>query len=338
MRATLAKLRPSGEARIAAATPSAQDRMDLRFIAGSTPGGSLRFSEDERTEVAPGPQRPAPAAPRVPPPSVPRAAAPLPAPPVPAPAPRRAPTWAILAAVACVAIAAFAFLTLRARPDARDRSAVVAPPVAPAPPTSAPAPTGAPTPEPTAVPTEPAPTPQAAARVAPTKPVHREVAARVAPHVERVDPAPAVTAHANPTVAVPAMPPEAARIPATESAEAVRPPAPASHPTATDADRIRETVRLYETAQNTLNPEMYLRAFPGVDRSRIEEAFRSFRSQSVEFEIRRIDLDPRGTTAEVTGFETRVAVPKAGNDLRVNAQRVLRLEKRGDAWVIIAIQ
>ena len=49
-------------------------------------------------------------------------------------------------------------------------------------------------------------------------------------------------------------------------------------------------------------------------------------------------MSPQGTTAEVCGFETRVAVPKAGNDLRVTADRVLQLEKRGDAWVIVAVR
>jgi len=75
-----------------------------------------------------------------------------------------------------------------------------------------------------------------------------------------------------------------------------------------------------------------------VDRSRIEQAFSSFRSQSVNFEIRKIEMSPQGTSAEVSGFETRVAVPKAGNDLRVTADRVLQLVKRGDAWVIVAVR
>jgi hypothetical protein len=110
-----------------------------------------------------------------------------------------------------------------------------------------------------------------------------------------------------------------------------------ARPAPTDADRIRETVRLYETAQTQLDPDLYVRVFPGVDRSRVEQAFGSFRSQSVQFEIRKIDVGPGGTTAEVSGFETRMAVPKAGNDVRVTADRVLRLEKRGDAWIITAI-
>jgi hypothetical protein len=106
----------------------------------------------------------------------------------------------------------------------------------------------------------------------------------------------------------------------------------------TEADRIRETIRLYETAQDNLDAGQYVRVFPGVDRSRIEQAFAGFRSQSVDFEIRRIEVGPQGSTAQVFGFETRVAVPKAGNDLRVTADRVVQLEKRGDAWVIVSVR
>jgi hypothetical protein len=58
----------------------------------------------------------------------------------------------------------------------------------------------------------------------------------------------------------------------------------------------------------------------------------------VEFEIRRIEMGPQGNSAQVYGSETRVAVPKAGNDLRISAERVVQLEKRGDAWVIVAVR
>ena len=111
-----------------------------------------------------------------------------------------------------------------------------------------------------------------------------------------------------------------------------------ARPAPTEADRLREAVRLYETAQNTLDPDLYVRVFPGVDRSRVQEAFGNFRSQTVEFEIRKIEIDPRGQSAVVSGFESRLAVPKAGNEQRVNSDRVLHFEKRGDAWVITSIR
>jgi len=131
----------------------------------------------------------------------------------------------------------------------------------------------------------------------------------------------------------------AAPVPPTPFAEPrLTAPLPTARPAPTEADRIRETVKLYETAQNTLNPDLYVRVFPGVDRDRIEQAFASFRSQSVTFEVRRIEMAPQGGSAQVFGHETRVAVPKAGNDLRVTADRVLQLEKRGDGWVIVSVR
>ena len=101
-----------------------------------------------------------------------------------------------------------------------------------------------------------------------------------------------------------------------------------------ESDRIRETVRRYEKAQSTLDANLYALVFPSVDRARIERAFASFQSQSVEFEIRRIQIDPGGLQARVYGYEKRIAVPRAGSEQRINADRVLHVEKRGDAWVI----
>ena len=115
-------------------------------------------------------------------------------------------------------------------------------------------------------------------------------------------------------------------------------PVPTSRAVPTEQDRIRETVHLYETAQNTLDAGLYASVFPTVDRSRIESAFRDFVKQSVEFEIRSIDIDPKGTSAEVRGYEKRIAVPRAGSEQRIDGARTLHMEKRGDAWVITSIR
>jgi serine/threonine protein kinase len=120
---------------------------------------------------------------------------------------------------------------------------------------------------------------------------------------------------------------------APEKPAAGPPPAP-TRAAPTEQDRIRETVALYEKAQNTLDADLYARVYPSVDRSRIEAAFRSFASQSVTFEVRRIQLDPGGTKAEVSGFEKRIAAPRAGSEQRINSERVMHLRKQGDAWVI----
>ena len=65
-----------------------------------------------------------------------------------------------------------------------------------------------------------------------------------------------------------------------------RPAAASPRPAPTEQDRIRETVQaLREGAEHSRRRPLRAR-LPGVDRARIAQAFESFRSQSVEFEIR----------------------------------------------------
>ncbi len=96
-------------------------------------------------------------------------------------------------------------------------------------------------------------------------------------------------------------------------------------------------IRRYEKAQSTLDAELYARIFPSVDRDRIARAFQSLASQTVEFEIRRVQIDPSGNQARVEGYERRIAAPRAGTEQRVSGERVLSLEKRADGWVIVRI-
>lgn len=159
---------------------------------------------------------------------------------------------------------------------------------------------------------------EAAARtVVPTPPSAAAIATREEPAPQPVEPAKPVIAAA----------------PQREGAAPVAPTSP-GHAGSSDQDRIRETVRSYERAQSTLDAEMYARIFPTVDRARIAGAFQNLISQTVEFEIRRIEVDPNGAHAEVHGFERRVAIPRAGPEQRLNAARVIYVEKRGDSWVI----
>ena len=131
--------------------------------------------------------------------------------------------------------------------------------------------------------------------------------------------------------AVPEKPAGAIAAPAPTSA------APAAAPAPSESDRIRDLIRRYEKAQSTLDAQLYARIYPSVDRERIERAFQSLASQSVEFEVRKIQIDPSGTRARVDGFEKRSAVPRAGTEQRFSADRVLELEKRADGWVIVRL-
>jgi len=139
---------------------------------------------------------------------------------------------------------------------------------------------------------------------------------------------------------------EPTRVPAAAAAAPAVPPPPpaaapvatAARPAATENDRIREALHRYERAQSTLDADLYSRVFPSVDRDRIAHAFASLQSQSVELEVRRIQLSPDGTKADVFAFERRTAVPRAGSEQRIQADRVLHMEKQGDAWVITRLE
>jgi eukaryotic-like serine/threonine-protein kinase len=332
-RVFLRSVRPSTDVHLQQVTPSAQDRIDRQF-GGKTPTPlQARKPETgvtgsgEETEIAPGSLPPIPA----PPPTtrLPSATAPPPA--------RRAPPWLWAAAAAVVAIVA-AFVLRPARrepiapavPEPRATSVAAAVPSAAPPVEESPVPAAAPTAEPTIPPTaEPTaihrPTARPAAVVPPRpSPTRGTSVAMVLPPT-----APPIATHAAelPRVAVPPTEPPKPAV-----------PIPTVRPPLTEPDRIREAVRRYETAQNTLDADLYASVFPTVDRSRIEAAFRDFAKQSVEFEIRSIEIDPKGTTAEVRGYEKRVAVPRAGSEQRIDGVRTLHMEKRGEGWVITTIR
>ncbi len=327
-RAAVAKLRPSREVLVWPATPSAQSHLDLQFGVSTTPTPA-RSTENDLTAAAPVKTNWSDREANVP-------TVPVDAP----PGRRRAGLVAVVALVAAAIVAAVLLSRSKsAEPPAVTAAALVTP-------AAAVPPTERPTPEPTALPPTPVPpTPPPTAAPA-SEPVSRSRAASVRPTA--LPARPAVVAPPAPAlpaiVAVQAPAPDIARLPSpvpavpTEPARATALPAPSPRPAPTEADRLREAVRLYETAQNTLSPDLYVRIFPGVDRSRVQEAFANFRSQTVEFEIRKIEIDPRGQSAVVSGFESRLAVPKAGNEQRVDSVRVLQFEKRGDAWVITAIR
>jgi len=141
---------------------------------------------------------------------------------------------------------------------------------------------------------------------------------------ERIAAAPE-TARREPTAAPPAPAPARVAPPAEPARAAER---------VTEEDRIRETIRKYEKAQSSLDPDLYAAVYPGVDKARVRAAFADLRSQTLEFEIQRIELVPGTSTAQVRGVETRVAVPRVGSEQHLSTNRVLTLEKHGDSWVI----
>jgi hypothetical protein len=124
---------------------------------------------------------------------------------------------------------------------------------------------------------------------------------------------------------------EPTRLPPT--APPVRPPA------ATDQDRIQDALHLYERAQNTLDVDLYARVYAGLTPERKQQVAQAW--QGLKTQELKLDCQPpkiTGTTAEVACFERRVASPRVGSEQHSDINKVMHLEKRGDAWVITSMR
>lgn len=357
--AILSSVRPSDLPSHATVTPSAQGRLDRHFAAGSTP----RPTWSERSEAATLASAPAAGVERRPPISG--------VTPPPAAARRGLSVW-LLAVVALAAAGAVTLFWIRARPaptvatsDRRlEPRAAAVPASLPAAEATTVAPTAAPVAadaaeaRPTAPDLRPTAAPEAPQRrakpievplVRPAAPGREAVAPKpkdsVLPVRQAEFPSPAAAREPSPraeATAPQAEAPKPAAVPTSLAAEAPRsaPPSPAEIARAapSDQDRIRETLRTYEKALNTLDVGLYARVYPALESNRrqVEANWEALRSQQVELEIRQIDI--RNSHAVVRVFQRLVAVPRVGSELRDARERTLELEKRGNVWVITALR
>jgi hypothetical protein len=152
---------------------------------------------------------------------------------------------------------------------------------------------------------------------------------------------------AGETRPVPTRPPapEPTRLPPTPAAVLAESRPAASRPTdaprggRSEEDRVRDALGLYVEAQNSLDVGLYARIYPsltGERRRMVEQAFENLRSQTLELDVQRVEVN--GTRATVSAFERRLAVPRVGSEQRDARQRTISLEKRGDAWVITELR
>jgi serine/threonine protein kinase len=160
------------------------------------------------------------------------------------------------------------------------------------------------------------------------------------PPAERVAVMPVTSpAPSAPSPARPEAPPTAApaHVPAAEAATPapeVRAPARSAP---SDQERIRAVLREYERAQNTLDVDLFARVYPGLDgqqRQDLERAWQGLARQQIDLEIRQIDV--RDSQATVRVYQNLVATPRIGSELHDARNRTIRMEKRGDAWIITA--
>ena len=124
-------------------------------------------------------------------------------------------------------------------------------------------------------------------------------------------------------------------------------PEPTARPLAkSDQDRISEVLRSYERAQSTFDMDLYASVFAGMTpdrRQQVAAAWKDLKSQDVRLECQPAKISweapqASGASAEVSCFERRVFAPRVGVEQRTESNRTLRLEKRGEAWVITRIR
>jgi ketosteroid isomerase-like protein len=106
-----------------------------------------------------------------------------------------------------------------------------------------------------------------------------------------------------------------------------------------EEDKVRDAVARYVEAQNSLDVSLYARVYPalaGERRRMVEQAFANLKSQTLELDIQRVEVN--GSRATVVGFERRLAIPRVGSEQRDARERTIHLEKRGDGWVITELR
>ncbi len=117
-------------------------------------------------------------------------------------------------------------------------------------------------------------------------------------------------------------------------------PEPSAQPVAkSDQDRISEVLRSYERAQSTLDVDLYSKVYAGLTpdrRQQVATAWQDLKSQDVRLECQPAKIS--GPSAEASCFERRAFAPRVGVEQRTEGNRILRLEKRGEAWVITSIR
>lgn len=113
-------------------------------------------------------------------------------------------------------------------------------------------------------------------------------------------------------------------------------PAPVAAPVRTDEQQIRDLMQEYVAAQEALDADRYAVIYPSVNRGRIQTAFRSFRSQTLDLQIEEITIS--GDTATVSASERRTAIPRVGTEQTVRGSRTFTVRRNGDAWIIVAVR
>lgn len=165
--------------------------------------------------------------------------------------------------------------------------------------------------------------------------VGRQVAAQEPPLNQ-----PGQTAAAAPA-AQPVVPPAPAPSTATADRPAPTEPgapgAPATPPSPMpNAEQgVREALRRYEAAYESLDAQGVKRILPSVNVQELAKAFAAYKAYDMTVEVGQIDV--QGLTARATCVVKRSFTPKVGRGASLTAKSVFRLEKVGGDWIVAGI-
>jgi hypothetical protein len=110
------------------------------------------------------------------------------------------------------------------------------------------------------------------------------------------------------------------------------PAAPASPQTPIEA-AVREALKQYSAALESLDADQVKKINPSVDSESLKRAFKEARELKVTIDSIKV-LASDGTTARVSCRVTQVFTPRAGTKQNSAVTRVMRLRRQDTAWVI----
>ena len=113
-------------------------------------------------------------------------------------------------------------------------------------------------------------------------------------------------------------------------------PSPQAAPPAADG-AVRDTLQRYSAALERLDPEAVRKVQPGIPVATLAKAFKDMRELKVMIDAVRV-LSMDSTTARVSCRVTQTLTPRAGAKQTTTLNRVMRLRRDSDLWVIDAFE
>jgi hypothetical protein len=98
---------------------------------------------------------------------------------------------------------------------------------------------------------------------------------------------------------------------------------------------VREALRRYEAAYESLDAQGVKRILPSVNAQELAKAFAAYKVYEMTVEVGQIDV--QGSTARATCVVKRSFTPKVGRGASVSTNSVFRLEKVGGDWIVAGI-